>query len=320
VDHDDPHAAHQRALAPVRRQPLDAASQRPGGGIALASDGSTLKKSRRSCRLAGKYELKIYAFDSRLHPIEHRGGTFAFPQAPNGQLTDLGTPLFEAARAEQGKRLVAAFLLSDGAQNAFEPQVEAVEAVRKLRDDFAAALFTVPFGPAADAAQARDVAVERFDEQFTVFVKNELAVKGLLRIRGYVNRDIPVELVLEDDQGQKQTIGKKTARAEEDGRQVEVEFAYTPQKPGHYRLHLVAQQQDGELVAKTTSSAVSHRAGGWPEGVVSRRRSGPSRSSCAGASMPRRTSSSTTGSSTAATKVSSTTSPTTCAPAATTPS
>ena len=212
---------------------------------------STLKKSRSQlAALAGKYELKIYAFDSRLHPIEHRGGKFPFPAAPDGQLTDLGTPLFEAARAEQGKRLVAAFVLSDGAQNAFEPQVEAVEAVRKLRDDFAAALLTVPFGPAADAAQARDVAVERFDEQFTVFVKNELAVKALLRIRGYVNRDIPVELVLEDEQGQKQTIGKKTARAEEDGRQVEVEFTYTPQKPGHYRLHLIAQQQDGELVAK----------------------------------------------------------------------
>ena len=121
---------------------------------------NTLKKSRSQlAALAGKYELKIYAFDSRLHAIEHRGGSFSLPEAPQGQLTDLGTPLFEAARGEQGKRLVAAFVLSDGAQNAFEPQVEAVEAVRKLRDDFAAALFTVPFGPAADAAQARDVAV-----------------------------------------------------------------------------------------------------------------------------------------------------------------
>lgn len=211
----------------------------------------TLQKSQpQLALLADKYELKIFAFDSRLHPIEHRGGKFSLPQAPDGQLTDLGTPLFDAARAEQGKRLVGAFVLSDGAQNAFEPQVEAVEAVRKLRDDFAAALFAVPFGPAADAAQARDVAVERFEEQFTVFVKNELAAKGLLRIRGYVNRDIPVELVLEDDQGQKQTIGKKTIRAEEDGRQVEVEFTHTPQKPGRYRLHLIAGQQDGELVAK----------------------------------------------------------------------
>ncbi len=212
---------------------------------------STLRKSQSQlAALAQKFELKIYAFDSRLQAVEHRGGAFSLPKAPEGLLTDLGTPLFDAARSEQGKRLVAMFVLSDGAQNAFDPQVEAVEAVRKLRDDFAAALYTVPFGPAADAAQARDVVVERFDEQFTVFVKNELAVKGLLRVRGYVNRDIPVELVLEDEQGQKQPIGKKNVRAEEDGRQVEVEFTHTPQKPGHYRLHLVAAQQDGELVAK----------------------------------------------------------------------
>jgi hypothetical protein len=200
--------------------------------------------------VAQRFDLKVYAFDSRLRPIAHRGGVISLPEQPDGQLTDLGTPLFEAARAEQGKRLVAAIVLSDGAQNAFDPQVETVEAVRKLRDDFAAALFAVPFGPAADAAQARDVAVERLDEQFTVFVKNELAIKGLLRIRGYVNRDVPVELVLEDAQGQKQVIGRKMVRAEEDGRQVEVQFAHTPQKPGHFRLHLAAAQQDGELVAK----------------------------------------------------------------------
>jgi uncharacterized membrane protein len=215
-----------------------------------AMEAAIIKSQSQFAALADKYEMKVYAFDSRLHPVEHRGGAFSLPKVPEGMLTDLGTPLFEAARAEQGKRLAAVVVLSDGAQNAFEPQVEAVEAVRKLRDDFAAALYAVPFGPAADAAQARDVAVERFDEQFTVFVKNELAVKGLLRIRGYVNRDIPLELQLEDEQGQKQVIGKKTARAEEDGRQVEVEFTHTPQKPGNYRLHLVAAQQDGELVAK----------------------------------------------------------------------
>jgi uncharacterized membrane protein len=94
------------------------------------------------------------------------------------------------------------------------------------------------------------VAVERLDEQFTVFVKNELLVRALIRIRGYVKQDIPVELILEDAQGKKQTIGRKTVRAAEDGQQVAVEFSYTPQLAGHYRLTVVADQQPGELVAK----------------------------------------------------------------------
>ncbi|MCE9527554.1 MAG: glutamine amidotransferase, partial [Planctomycetales bacterium] len=133
---------------------------------------------------------------------------------------------------------------------AYAPQVEVQEAGRKLRDDFAAPLYTVPFGPAADAASARDVAVERLDEQFTVFVKNELQVKGLIRIRGYVKKDIPVELELVDSMGQKQALGKKSIRADEDGRQVEVAFTFTPQLPGHYRLYMKAETQLGELVAK----------------------------------------------------------------------
>ena len=37
------------------------------------------------------------------------------------------------------------------------------------------------------------MAIERLDEQFTVFVKNELAIRGLVRIRGYVKQDVPIE-------------------------------------------------------------------------------------------------------------------------------
>ncbi len=200
--------------------------------------------------LAKNHELKVYAFDSRLHPVEHTGGKFPLPAKPEGESTDIGTPLHEATRAEQGKRVAAVIFASDGAQTAFAPQIEIQEAGRKLRDDFAAPLYTIPFGPAADAAQARDVAVERLDEQYTVFVKNELAVKGLVRIRGYVNKDIPVDLVLVDAKGVKKTIGSKLVRAEEDGRQVEVQFTYTPPEAGRFTLQLIAAQQEGELVAQ----------------------------------------------------------------------
>jgi hypothetical protein len=57
-------------------------------------------------------------------------------------------------------------------------------------------------------------------------------------------------LELVDSMGQKQPIGKKSIRADEDGRQVEVAFTFTPQLPGHYRLYLKAETQLGELVAK----------------------------------------------------------------------
>jgi uncharacterized membrane protein len=97
------------------------------------------------------------------------------------------------------------------------------------------------------------VAIDRFDEQFTVFVKNEVAVKGLIRVRGYVQKEIPVQLVLEDSSGQRQVVGQRTVKARQDNEQVEVEFPITPQTIGHFRLTMTAAQQDGELVAKNNS-------------------------------------------------------------------
>lgn len=212
---------------------------------------AAIRRSRSALtQLGRKTELRVYTYDAKLQPVKVSGGNLTLAKAPEGQQTDIGTSLAEALAPEQGKRLAGVILLGDGSQTAFDPLVETQEAARKLRDDFAAALYTVTFGLGGDAAQARDVAAERLDEQFTVFVKNELVVKAQLRIRGYVKQDIPVELTLEDDQGQKQAIGRRTIRTDEDGRQVEVEFTYTPQQSGRFRLVLEAQPQPGELVVK----------------------------------------------------------------------
>ena len=198
-------------------------------------------------------ELRTYQYDSRLHPWQIVDGKLQLPEKPTGEQTDIGTALYEALLPEQGKRLAAVVLLGDGAQTAFDPQVEVQEAGRKIRDDFAAPLYTVTFGPSGDAAQSRDVAVERLDEQFTVFVKNELIVKGQIRVRGYVQKKIPVQLTLEDSAGNKQTLGERNVQASEDGKQLEVEFPITPEKTGHFRLTMTAALQEGELVAKNNS-------------------------------------------------------------------
>ncbi|MBW8884041.1 MAG: hypothetical protein JF612_04525, partial [Planctomycetia bacterium] len=201
-------------------------------------------------RLASTSQVRVYGYDQKIRPLEVSGGRIKFPDAATGEQTDIGTSLAEALKAEQGKQLAGVLLLGDGTQTAFEPQVENQEAARKLHDEFAAPLYTVTFGLAGDAAQARDIAVERLDEQFTVFVKNELMVRGVIRVRGYAKQDLPVELLLTDDKNQTQTIGRRTVRANEDNRQVEVEFAYAPQAPGHYRLTLKAEKQPDEQVEK----------------------------------------------------------------------
>ncbi len=111
-------------------------------------------------------------------------------------------------------------------------------------------LYTVSYGPAGDAAQSRDVAVENLPEQFSVFVKNELPIRGLVRVRGYVNQEIPVLLTIEDDAGQQQSVGPVRVQADQDNQQLDVNLTYVPQTPGQYRLTLKAEEQPGELVTK----------------------------------------------------------------------
>lgn len=201
-------------------------------------------------RLSTKAQVRVVGYDQRLHALEFSAGKVKFPEGATGEQTDIGTTLSEALVMEQGKPLLGVLLLGDGAQTAFDPQVETQQAARRLRDDFAAPLYTVTFGLAGDAAQARDLAIERLDEQFTVFVKNEVVVRGLVRVRGYAKQDLPIELILTDDKNQSHSIGRRTIRAGEDNRQVEVEFPYTPQAPGHYRLTMRADPQPDEQVTK----------------------------------------------------------------------
>jgi uncharacterized membrane protein len=201
-------------------------------------------------RLGTQSEVRVYGYDNRLRPLEISAGRIKFPDAATGEQTDIGTSLSAALSSEQGKLVTGVLLLGDGAQTAYEPQVETQQAARKLRDDFAAPLYTVTFGPAGDVAEARDIAIDRLDEQFTVFVKNELVVRGLVRVRGYAKQKLPVDLILTDEKGQTQTVGHRTISTNEDNRQVEVEFTYRPPAPGHFRLTLKAEPQPDEQVTK----------------------------------------------------------------------
>jgi uncharacterized membrane protein len=193
-------------------------------------------------------ELRVYGYDDRLHPLEVTAGRIQWPDQPTGRQTDIGGALDAALQAQQGKRLAGVLLLGDGAQTAYEPAVEVQQAARRVRDEFAAPLYTVTFGLAQDAAQGRDVAVERMDEQFTVFVKNELVVRAVVRARGFVRQEIPLTLWLSGSGQPREAVARRTIRPELDDQLLEVELSYTPQTPGQYRLSLEIEPQPQEQV------------------------------------------------------------------------
>lgn len=195
-------------------------------------------------------EVRYYAYDSSMHLLESASGSVKLPEKPSGQQTDIGSALDEALRREVGKRIAAVILLGDGTQTAFSSPIESQAAARRLRDEFGAPLYTTAFGPAGDASQAKDVAIERLDEQYTVFVKNEVVIRGRMKIAGYSNQQVPVELKITDVAGKEQIVGRIARVAKQDGELIEFAFPYTPQQVGHFKVTVKAAEQPGELVIK----------------------------------------------------------------------
>jgi uncharacterized membrane protein len=213
--------------------------------------------------LAPQLTVKVYAYDAVLQPIEQSGDRWKFPDAATGNRTDLGSTLHDAVQKEMGQRVAAVIVLGDGAQTAIAPEVDPHQAARELaRLQFP--LYTVPFGPAGAASQARDVAIENLQDQYSVFVKNDLVVRGIARIHGYVNQELPLELAIESADGKTIASQSSTIQASEDGAQVPFEFTYTPEAVGPFKLTVRAAEQPGELVASNNqlSAFLTVREGG----------------------------------------------------------
>ncbi len=209
----------------------------------LSSNASILRE------LSENLDIKVYAYDGQLHEVEISDGEITFPRQPPGDQTDIGTPLSEAVEQERGQRLAAVILLGDGEQTAFDPRVEIWDAVDELAE-LEHPLYTVAFGSETAAEDARDVAVENLPDQYSVFVKNELLVRAAVRARGYVNKEIPVQLLVEDSIGEEKLVDTVRVTPRQDDEQLDVQMTYVPQQAGQYRLVLRAEDQAGEQVKK----------------------------------------------------------------------
>lgn len=194
------------------------------------------------------YEIRMYGFAEQIESEGYEDGRLALPLKPEGSQTDIASALSEALRREAGKRIAGVVLLTDGAQRVYQPRQDLQQVVRELTR-MNAPLYTVPLGKPREQSQARDVAVERLQDQYTVFVKNQLEVRGAIRVQGFVNRPIPVKMVVQGPQGvAEQTLGPQSLVAAADDQLVDFAFDFTPEVPGNYELRVVAEPRDGELV------------------------------------------------------------------------
>lgn len=197
-------------------------------------------------------ELKVFGFDREITPLELGEGNVDLPDRPEGGQTDMGNSLDQSFKGSRSKRLIGTILMGDGVQNITDPEVDLQQAIRMFRD-LQAPLYTVAFGQQGDAGQFADLAITNMPEQFSVNIKNELLVNATLQTRGFVNREIPVRLVLRNAAGEStiiQTLRKTITQQEQ---QIELEFSYIPQTAGQFTLSVEAEMQAQELVTKNNS-------------------------------------------------------------------
>jgi hypothetical protein len=213
-------------------------------------------------------QTKVYTFDAELQPLgfdaAKTDAAFELGDKAEGEQTALGAALEDVLRREAGKRLAGIILLSDGAQRAYAPRDIPPQTPARRLADLGFPLYTFPFGQSRGLSQARDVALVDLVVNQTVFVKNELAVLGSVRIDGYPDRKIPLQLLFEGSGGKMNEVASQKIEAMKPGEAVAIDLSYVPQTPGEYKLTLRIPQQPGELVTTNNelSTFVTVKSGG----------------------------------------------------------
>ena len=171
---------------------------------------AALKKLDRSS--GGDFEIKAYTFDAETHPVEVKDGHVALPDVPSGQQTAIGAGLDDMLRQENGKRLLGIVVLSDGRQQALPPRdLPAQDVAARLRHQ-SYPVFPVVIGESRGLGGVQDVAVTDFPPPASVFVNTQMAIHGEIKINGYVNKEIPVRLLLGTSDNDMQEVAAAQAQ------------------------------------------------------------------------------------------------------------
>ncbi|MCS7305313.1 MAG: hypothetical protein NZ602_09435 [Thermoguttaceae bacterium] len=216
----------------------------------------TLADAKASLRsLAEQFELKAYAFDAYLEPLQVADGQVLLPDTPQGNQTALGAALDDLLQQEAGKRILGVLLLSDGVQQARPPRDLPVQTAAARLKAQGIPLYTFPIGQSRGLGQAQDVRLSSLRCNPTVFVKNELNVSADLEAYGYVHRSLVVRLLFETQPGQLQEVARKEVDVQAAGERMAIDFVYVPSMPGDYKLSVRVEPQQGELITTNNEMA-----------------------------------------------------------------
>lgn len=197
-----------------------------------------------------KIDVRFFGFDNQAQPLDVVDGVVQLPPVPNGSETDLGSPIFNTSIAARGERMIGMFVASDGMQTTLSPEIEMTQAIDTVKD-LEVPIFGIKLGLPGDSGQLADVSIKNFAEQHVVNVKNNLNASATVVSRGYVGKQIQIQLILVDAQGTETVVGDPVFVTPETAfEETNIRLNYTPLEPGDFRIKVRALPMEGELALR----------------------------------------------------------------------
>ena len=191
-------------------------------------------------RLAPGLETRFFRFSTSLS--EFKIDAPELPE-PDGRQTDMGSSLMEALKQQSGGRIASVVLVGDGANNAGLDPLAAAQHFRNQQ----VPIMPVGLGSETAGTASRDIAAREVVAGPTVFVKNDLQVRGTLDVRGFPGQSLQVELLVE---GEPRPVATGRVEVPDGGEQVVPvrNLKWIPSTPGEKKITLRVKPEEGELV------------------------------------------------------------------------
>jgi uncharacterized membrane protein len=229
-------------------------SDEAGGKSRYDTAVQALNEARESLQVLQKnVEVSAFAFDKSPNPLNVVAGKIDdVPAKPVGQETALGYSLEQVLIRSRGSRIIGTILLTDGTQRSRPPHdVLPQDTALRYRDSLVP-IYPVLLGRGG-SGDVQDVAVTDLLANDRVFVKNDFQVSGTIRVTGYMNQPIPVQLLFEDENGKLQKVAETEVVCREEGQLLKVNLSYQPPNTGLFKYVIDVPQQAKELIATNNS-------------------------------------------------------------------
>ncbi len=213
-------------------------------------------------KLVAKWDVTAYLFDHETKKLELRDGKLELAATAGGDESAIGAAIGDALDRETSKRVLAALLLSDGAQRAGPPRdLPPQVAARRLAAE-SIPLYTFTFGKSGGSERA-DLSVGDLVTNETIFTETPTEVRARLTAEGYANQRVKVQLLWEAANGM-EVVETTLVDTGNEGAAIPIALRYTPRKPGEYKVTVRVEPREGELITSNNevSTFVTVRPGG----------------------------------------------------------